>query len=90
MNTETLLAKTMAGIITDRFAAGTAYLRVPELSSPMPIAELLHELDSAQGLRIAIFVDDLELPNSASATSQLEAWRQSSIGGMTRPSTTPF
>ena len=57
MSAATRLAQSIAGLVFANFDAGNAFLRVPEVVTPMPVAELLTLLSKHPGVRVALFLD---------------------------------
>ena len=55
---DTRLARAMAATVRAGLSGGRKYLRVPEIESPMPIAELLADLGTTSGdgpIHVALF-----------------------------------
>ena len=59
MSQAKLLANAMATVIRQRTDSGVAFLRMPELVSPMPVAELLTALEDHGDIRVALFLHEV-------------------------------
>lgn len=55
------LARAIASVVETKLAAGIAFLRVPEIVSPFPLAELLDALQEMQDTRYAVFLDAADM-----------------------------
>lgn len=64
MSRAAVLADAISRVVNRKLDAGIAFLRLPELVSPLPITDLLSALDRRTDLRVAIFVHgEPQIPN---------------------------
>lgn len=70
MTSNELLAGAMATVIRQRTDNGVAFLRMPELVSPMPVQELLADLEDRGDIRVALFLHEYS-GNPESTTLQV-------------------
>lgn len=72
------LASAIASVVEARLMAGTAFLRVPEIVSPFPLAELLDALHELQDTRYAVFLDQVDVQPGPKLTLEVHEailWR---------------
>jgi len=72
------LAQAIAAVVETKLAAGTAFLRVPEIVSPFPLAGLLDALHEVQDTRYAVFLEHVDVRPGPKLTLQVHEailWR---------------
>jgi hypothetical protein len=78
MSADLRLAQAIGSVVHKRLAAGLGYLRIPEIVSPLPVAELLDDLADLGDTRSAGFLDAYTVSDSTHVTTQVHEairWR---------------
>src|SRR4051812_3590097 len=78
MTAEERLATAIADLVVGRLSAGLGFLRVPEIVSPFPIADLLKGLWDHQDVRFAVFLPGVTTDESERMTTHVHEairWR---------------
>ena len=79
MSTSPRLARAIAEVVETRLRDGVAFLRVPEIVSPFPLAGVLSALEEAANTRYAVFLDDPEIAPGPKLTLEVHEailWRR--------------
>jgi len=72
------LAQAIAAVVETKLAAGIAFLRVPEIVSPFPLAGMLDALHEVQDTRYAVFLEQVDVLPDPKLTLQVHEailWR---------------
>lgn len=65
------LAEAVATVVERRLNVGLGYLRIPEIVSPFPLAELLTALNGVDDVRLAVFLDNPGVTSTEKLTTEV-------------------